>query len=120
MSKWFTSNKLVLNPDKINIKFIINKSPQYDIKIGYDEKYIEEPINTKFLGLQTDNHLNWKNHIDLMISKLNGACYTIRTLSHISSPGTLKSIYFAYFHSIMKYGIIFGGNSPNSKMIFTL
>jgi len=41
-------------------------------------------------------------------------------MSHIGSIDTLKSIYFAYFHSIMKYGIIFWGNSPSSKMIFTL
>jgi IS1 family transposase len=40
-------------------------------------------------------------------------------MSHISSTDTLKSIYFVYFHSIMKYGIIFRGNSPNSKLIFT-
>jgi hypothetical protein len=37
-----------------------------------------------------------------------------------SSTDTLKSIYFVYVHSIMKYGIIFWGNFPNSKMIFTL
>jgi hypothetical protein len=60
MSKWFTPNKLVLNLDKISIiKFIINKSPQYDLKIGYDEKYIEESINTKFFGLQIGDHMNW-------------------------------------------------------------
>jgi hypothetical protein len=59
MNKRFTSNKLVLNLDKTNtIKFITNKSPQYDLKSGYDEKYVEETINTKFLGLQMDNHLN--------------------------------------------------------------
>jgi hypothetical protein len=74
----------------------------------------------KFLGLQTDNHLTWKNHTDLMIPKLSTACYAIRSMSHISSTDTLKSIYFAYYHSIMKYGIIFWGNSPNSRMIFTL
>jgi hypothetical protein len=75
MSKWFTSNKLVLKLDKTNImKFITNKSPQYDLNIGYDEKYIEESINTKFLGLQFNNHLNWKNHIDLMIPKLSRTC----------------------------------------------
>jgi hypothetical protein len=55
-----------------------------------------------------------------MIPKLSRACYAIRSMSHISSTDTLESIYFAYFHSIMKYGIIFRSNSPNSKMIFTL
>jgi hypothetical protein len=89
------------------------------LNIGYDEKYVEESINTKFLGLQTDNHLNWENYIDLMIPKLSTACYTIRLMSHISSTDTFKSIYFAYFHSTVKYGIVFWGNSPNNK-IFTL
>jgi hypothetical protein len=111
---------LVLNIDKTNvITFITNKSPQYDLKIGYDEKYIEESITTKFLGLQTDSHLNRKNHIDIMIPTLNRACYAIRSMSLTSSTYTLKSIYFAYFHSIMKYGTVFGGNSPNNKIIFT-
>jgi hypothetical protein len=104
---------LVRNLDKTNIiKFITNKLPQYDLKIGYYEKYIEESINTKFLGLQIDNHLNWKNYIDLMIPKLSRACYALRSVSHVSSTDTLKSIYFAYFHSIMKYGIVFWDSSP--------
>jgi hypothetical protein len=74
--------------------------------IGYDEKYIEESVNIKFLGLQIDNYLNWKNHIDLMIPKLSTACYAIRSVSHVSSTDRIKSIYFASFHSIMIYGII--------------
>jgi hypothetical protein len=63
--------------------------------------------HTKFLGLQIDNHLNWKNHIDQIVPKLSGACYAVRSMSHVSNTVTLKAIYFAYFHSIMKYGIIF-------------
>jgi hypothetical protein len=40
---------------------------------------------------------------------------------HISNTDTLKSIYFAYFHSLIKYEIIWGGgNSSDSKKIFTL
>jgi NADH:ubiquinone oxidoreductase subunit B-like Fe-S oxidoreductase len=74
---------------------IYNKSPQYDLNIGYDEKHLEESKNTKFLGLHNDNHLNWKNHIDLMILKLSTACYTITSMTYISSTDTLKSIYFA-------------------------
>jgi hypothetical protein len=73
-NKWFTSNKLVLNLDKTNtIKFITNKSPQYKLSIGYNEKYTEELINTKSLGLQTDIYLNWKKYIVLMIPMLSKA-----------------------------------------------
>jgi hypothetical protein len=50
MSKWFTSKKLVQSLDKTNI--IRNKSSQYELKTGYDEKYIEESVNKKFLGPQ--------------------------------------------------------------------
>jgi len=38
--------------------------------IGYKEKCIEEMVNTKFLCLQIDSHLNWKDHINHLISKL--------------------------------------------------
>jgi hypothetical protein len=41
-------------------------------------------------------------------------------MSHISNINTLKSIYYAYFHSVTKYGIIFWSNSSNSGKIFML
>jgi hypothetical protein len=47
------------------------------LSIGFYGKYIEESANTKFLGLQIDNHLNWKNHIDQMIPKLSRTCQTV-------------------------------------------
>ena len=39
---------------------------------------------------------------------------------HISNINTLKSYYYAYIHSVIKYGIFFGGNSSNSGKISTL
>jgi hypothetical protein len=47
-----------------------------------------------------------------MIPKLSGTCYVIRSMVHISDIHTLKSIYYAYCHSITKYGIIFGVTQP--------
>jgi hypothetical protein len=82
--------------------------------------YIEEKLNSKFLGLHLDYHLNWKGHTDQMIPKLSRAYYAIRSMFHISNINTLKPIYFAYFHSIVQYGILFWGNSTNSRKIFTL
>jgi hypothetical protein len=70
--------------------------------------------------MQLDNHLNWKDHIDQIIPKLSAAYYAVRQMYHICNNNTLKSIYFAYFHSVIKYELIFWGNSPNSKKVFTL
>jgi hypothetical protein len=121
LNKWFTANRLAVSSNKIKIiKFVTNNSPQFALSIGYNGKYIEESANTKFLSLQIDNHLNWKIHIAEMILNLRGACYLVRSMFHIVSIDTLKSIYFAYFHSVMKYSIILGGNPSNGTKIFTL
>ena len=55
------------------MKFITKNSSHSTLQIGYKEKYSEEIVNTKFLGLQIDNHINWKNHIEQMIQKLSGS-----------------------------------------------
>jgi hypothetical protein len=77
-------------------------------------------VNAKLLGSQTDNHLNWKNRIEQMIPKVSGTCYAVRSMVHISNINTLKSIYIAYFHSIIKHAIFLGRRSFNSRKIFTL
>jgi len=56
----------------------------------------------KFLGLQIDNHLNWKDQIEQMIPRLSAACYTIRSAVHNNNFNTLKLIYNAHFHSTIK------------------
>jgi hypothetical protein len=59
MIKAFAASKLLLNLDKKNIiKFIQNNLSHSTLHFGYKEKYIEETVSTKFLGLQIDNNLN--------------------------------------------------------------
>ena len=74
----------------------------------------------KFLGVTVDNTLSWKQHIDIINPKLNKACYIMRSKLYLSHD-TLKMVYDAFFHSVMFYGLIFGGrNSTNSKCVFKL
>ena len=57
-------------------------------------KYTEKTGNTKFLGLQIDNHITWKHHIEQMIPKLSGAYYAVRSMVRISNIiNALISIY---------------------------
>jgi hypothetical protein len=64
LNKWFKVNKLTLNFDKTNLmKFCTTNKNCVNLSLGYEDKTIEEAETTKFLGLQTDNNLNWKTHI---------------------------------------------------------
>jgi hypothetical protein len=58
---------------------------------------VEESVNTKFLGLQLDNQLKWKNHIDKLVSELCGACYAVRSVTRISNIDTLRSVNLPIF-----------------------
>ena len=104
MIKWFAHNNLVLNLDKMNItKFITKNSSHSTLHIGFKEKYIEETVNTKFLGLQIDNHINWMNHIEEMICEFSGTCYAIRLMAHITSINTTQInllCILSFFHRI--------------------
>jgi hypothetical protein len=63
--KLFAVNNFVLNLDEINImKFITKNLAHSKIHIVYSEKNVEETVNTKFLGLQIDNYIHWKNHTE--------------------------------------------------------
>ena len=99
------------------MKFITKNSSHSTLYVGYREKYVEGKMNTKFIDLQTVD-INWKAQIEQMIPKLNVACYAVRLTLHIGYINTAISIYYAYFRSIIKYGIILGGNSSNSGKIF--
>lgn len=50
-------------------------------------------------------------------SKLSGV---VRLMFHIFNIDIFKIVYFAYLHSVMKYGVILGGSMCNSRVIFVL
>jgi hypothetical protein len=52
-------------------------SPLYALTTGYEDKNLKETVYTKFLGLQLDSHLNWKDHTDQMIPKLSAVCNAV-------------------------------------------
>jgi hypothetical protein len=97
--------------------FITNKSNYFALRIGYKENCREEIMNINFFGLHIENRLYWWNVMEGMISKRSGACYAGRTLVPVSNINTIKSIYYAWFHSIIEYGTILWGNSSNSGKI---
>jgi hypothetical protein len=121
LNTWFTLNLLSLNFEKTNFFHFKTKNTRgLDIKVEYDNRFIANTYFTRFLGLTIDNMLYWISHIDQLLPKLSTACYAIRVIKHLMSQETLVMIYYAHFHSIMNYGIIFWCNSSYSINIFRL
>ena len=89
-----------------------------NLKIGFNNNFITNSSYTKFLGVTMNNALAWNNHIDILMKKLSKACYIIRNTKTYMSASSLKMIYYAFFHSVMSYGIIFWGNWSHSSIIF--
>jgi hypothetical protein len=92
------------------VKFTTTNLPHYPLAVKFAGKLIKETTSIKFLGVQIDNHLTWKSHINQIIPKLSDACFAVRKLFHILNLDALQMVSFAYFHSVVKYGIIFWGN----------
>jgi hypothetical protein len=120
-NKWLQANLLALNFNKTKfIQFSGKQLKTPQALIQYEDKYIENTNNTDFLGLVMDNTLSWQPHLDKLSSKLSSAAFTLRTLKPLLTLSNLKVIYHSYVHSIIWYGLIFGGNSSYSNIIFKI
>jgi hypothetical protein len=100
------------------MKFNTKNAYEQDIKMLYDNTEICNSSCIKFLGIDIANSLSWKNHIDSLIPKLSSACYAIRAIKPFVNQKTLLMVYYAYFRSIIRYGIIFWGNSSYAINVF--
>jgi hypothetical protein len=72
----------------------------------------------KFLGMELDCQLNWKQCVEKLLKKLNVACFMIRKLQALVSGQILRMIYFSYCQSQLEYGIIFWGSSLVMETLF--
>jgi hypothetical protein len=115
ISEWFHLNFLSLNISKTYfIQFSSKNLNDSDINITYENSYISKVKDINFLCININNTLSWKTHIDKILPTLSSARFAMRTVKPSMSPQMLKEIYFAHFHSIISYGIIFWGHTTPS------
>jgi len=118
MSEYFTANGLKLHIDKTNkMHFKLNFSSNSTFQVSYCEINVKQAVHKKFLGFDFDNHMNWETQIDKIIPILSKTCYVLRSVYFFKDVSTFKTIYYAYFHSVMEYGIIFWCKSSSSKKV---
>ncbi len=89
-------------------------------EIVFQEMDIGYRKEAKFWGLYLTEDIKWDVHIQHLSSTLNENYYVLQSLKTVLSINTLRSIYFANFHSHRRYGILFWGGDSQSTKIFKL
>ena len=122
LNSWFYANKLYLNIEKTNImQFTKHKLDELDnMEITLNTHTINNVSDLNFLGLIVDGRLNWSEHIKKLENRLSSICFLLRSLREMVDIKIMKMVYYAYFHSIMKYGLEFWGNSSERLNIFLI
>ena len=76
-------------------------------------------LNYVLIAPRIKHHL--VNHnVLVLVRKLSSVCYVMKKLSNILNIVTLRIVYFAYFQSLVNYGIIFGGSSSTMHNVFLM
>jgi hypothetical protein len=85
-------------------------------------KFMDKQMNSThciyFLGETLDSTLSWQGHITKVITKLNSACFALRTLKLFLTIKDLRMVYFACVRFVIMYSLPFWENAVNSNNVF--
>ena len=110
--QWCDANKLTINHNKT--KYVLFKNRRYCINVQgvLDIKgNILQKVNcANFIGINIDEHLTWKHHIDEICKKIRKDVGIIYKLRHFVTRQVLMMIYNAFILPHITYGIeVWGG-----------
>ena len=84
------------------------------IKLKLDRQRLHSSNNVKYLGINIDENLYWKHHINEVSTKLIRANAVLFKIRNYVNPKILKSIYFAMFESHLNYSSLVWAQNPGS------
>jgi hypothetical protein len=129
LSQWFRSNKLCLNA--LKTKYIIfrplsNKRIPANRHLIINDQVIERISNSsscksfKFLGLQIDEFISWKFHVDHICKKISRANYLLRKVTNILPKSAMLTLYHTLVQCHINYGIQIWGSTTHMGRITKL
>ena len=120
--RWFTSNNLIINAGKtLAISFHTTQNKNTILPhVRLEDRDVPYNSDTKFLGVLINENMKWSSHIRYLSSKLNTSLYMISSLKNITNRHVLRTMYFACFHTHLRYGVTLWGGDPEGIKIFRL
>lgn len=82
--------------------------------------FFDTKPRAKFLGIIIDKKFNWKPQIEDLSKRLSSLAYALYKLPTTFNTDALLCAYYGMVESVLRYGIIFWGNSTNKEVIFKM
>ena len=102
LTNWLNLNKVCLNVSKTEVALFKSSRKFTDVrlKLKLNGKWLSSTNSVKYLGINIDEYLNWKQQISNIAIKLNKANGILYKLRHFVDRKTLKSVYHAIFEPV--------------------
>ena len=128
-SAWFAANSLTLNESKTKyFCFSTRRQHCHNIELLINNCSIErigsdcETKTFKFLGLNIDDSLSWKEHIQITKRKLYYGCFGLSATKNYLPLKARKLVYNSLIMSHLNYGNLAVGcaNSPDINYLYNV
>lgn len=118
VADWLSLNKLSLNVNKtVYMTFgIYCISVPNDLNIVIKNKPLKRVEQVKYLGIIFDYNMKWDMHVQHIIKKTKYLIFIFARLKQIMDTKTLLIVYYAFYHSIINYGVIAWGAAGKSLL----
>ena len=104
--KWLRANKL-LNTGKTECVLMGSRHKTLyadtQLQLESENEIVKKVKNTKVLGVQLDENLNWEKHMDYISSKVSSGIGAIKRLREFVDQSTLVKVYNALIQPYVDY-----------------
>ena len=90
--------------------------PQTLPNLLIEDIHIKREHVTKFLGVFIDENLSWKQHIEILSSKISKSIGILYKSRDVLSRQFLKQLYFSFIRSYVNYANIAWASNSKSKL----
>ena len=109
ISEWFQANKLSLNKDKTRFTLFHKLQDRYNLPLQVPvlkiNNYVIKRLSSiKFLRVMVDEHLNWKDHINLIENNLSKNLGLLHKAKQFLNEKAINILYCSFIHSYLTYG----------------
>ena len=103
ISDWFKANKLTLNLDKSMCMPFAKNHNIADLCLS--ELGLPMVTNTKFLGVQIDNNLDWTSQFNHVVLKIKRNMRMLQHSAKLLSSYAKRNLYYGHIYSHLSYCI---------------